>query len=159
MTLTPFRVVAIPTPVALKVRATRTSPGYGHPAHVEVATGHGPCRHCLASFRVGEERRVLFTWDAFAGVETLPAPGPVFIHEEPCERYREDAGFPADLRSHALTLDAYARGQGFRAQRHAGPGEAEAVLADLLGQKGVDYVHVRDTEAGCFDFRVERAAP
>src|SRR5512132_1092925 len=97
-----FRVAAIPTKVADLVRSSMRSPGYGHPAHAELATGYGPCRHCLRDFQVGKERRILFTYDPFHGIEPLPLPGPIFIHEEPCERFSEDAGFPADLRTHRL---------------------------------------------------------
>ncbi len=153
----PFRVIAIPSDVADAVRATHTSPGYGHPAHVEVASGHGPCRHCLHTFDVGRERRVLFTYDAFRGTESLPLPGPVFIHEAPCDRYPEDGGFPADMRSHLLTLNAYARGRRLRAQEYVTNGDVEPVIERLLERPDVDYVHVRDTHAGCFDFRIERA--
>jgi hypothetical protein len=78
----PFRVAAIPTKVADLVRSTMRSPGYGHPAHAEVATGYGPCRHCLRDFQVGKERRILFTYDPFHGIEPLPLPGPIFIHED-----------------------------------------------------------------------------
>jgi len=66
---TAFRYVALTTEVADAVRATLTSPRYGHPAHVEVAKGHGPCRHCLRTFDVGQERRILFTLDPFDGLE------------------------------------------------------------------------------------------
>jgi hypothetical protein len=30
------------------------------------------------------------------------------------------------------------------------------VLERLLARPDVDYIHVRDTEAGCFDCRIER---
>ena len=30
-------------------------------------------------------------------------------------------------------------------------------LAYLLARDDVDYLHVRDTQAGCYDLRVERA--
>lgn len=81
--MTPYRIVALPTATAERVRTTGRSPGYGHPAHSEVATGYGPCRHCLRTFRVGEERRTLFTHDPFHGLEELPLPGPVFIPRSP----------------------------------------------------------------------------
>ena len=152
----PFRVIAIPSDVADAVRSTRTAPGYGHPAHAEVAAGYGPCRHCLRTFDVGRERRVLFTYDAFRGTEQLPLPGPVFIHEDRCERYAEDAGFPEDLRAHDLTLNAYSRGRALRAQRYVTKGEVESVIEPLLARADVDYIHVRDTRAGCFDFVIER---
>jgi len=155
--MTPHRIVAIPEKVADLVRSTRRSPGYGHPAHAEVATGHGPCRLCLRTFEVGADRRILFTYDPFHGIETLPLPGPVFIHEEECARYPEDGGFPEDLRGHALTLDAYARGGHLQAQEHVPDGRIEPVVDRLLARPEIDYIHVRDTEAGCFDFRIERA--
>jgi hypothetical protein len=60
---------------------------------------------------VGADRRILFTYDPFAGTEPFPLPGPVFIHESACEGYPEGAGLPEDLRSHALTLTAYRRGR------------------------------------------------
>ncbi|HZQ91166.1 MAG TPA: DUF1203 domain-containing protein [Terriglobales bacterium] len=151
-----IRVVAMPTYTANKVRESMKSPGYGHPAHVEVATGYGPCRHCLRTFRVGEERRILFTFDPFYGLEPLPLPGPVFIHEEECERYDERGGFPEDLRAHRLTLNAYGAGRRLLAQEYVDDGAVEPVIERLLDDVGVRYVHVRDTEAGCYDFRVER---
>jgi hypothetical protein len=149
-------VIAIPSDVADAVRSTHKSPGYGHPAHAEVATGYGPCRHCLRTFEVGRERRVLFTYDAFNGTESLPLPGPVFIHEGECERYAEDAGFPVDMRTHALTLNAYGRGRHLRAQEYVADDNPDSVIERLLARSDVDYVHVRDTRAGCFDFRIER---
>jgi len=154
-----FRTVAIPTRTAEVVRARRTSPGYGHPAHAEVAAGHGPCRHCLRAFRIGEERRILFTYDPFHGREDLPLPGPVFIHEEPCERHPVDGGFPDDLRAHPLTLNAYARGRRLQAQEYVTDGRVEERIERLLARREVDYIHVRDTQAGCYDLSVERAEP
>ncbi len=152
-----YRFIAIPTSVADTVRSTLTAPRYGHPAHVEIARGHGPCRHCLRTFHVGEEERILFTYDAFDAVEALPQPGPVFIHAEPCPRYHEGAGFPDDLRRHALTLVAFGRGRAHRAEVHVTDGEIETVLASLFARSDVAYVHVRDLKAGCYDLRVERA--
>ena len=84
-----YRVVAIGDRIANAVRKTLRSPGYGHPAHPEVATGYGPCRRCLKSFAIGDERRILFT-----------------------QRLPQD--------------------------------------------RDVAYTHVRDTDAGCYDFSIER---
>jgi len=156
----PFRVVAIPDAVAAAVREQRTSPRYGHPAHGEVARGHGPCRLCLRSFVVGAERRILFTYDPFAGSEPLPLPGPVFIHEAVCRRYPEDGGFPEALRGRRLTLNGYGRGRRLRAQEYVAAGERpEPAIEAVLARPEVDYIHVRDTEAGCFDFQVEAMEP
>jgi hypothetical protein len=151
-----YRVVAVGDRIADAVRKTLTSPGYGHPAHTEVATGYGPCRQCLRTFSVGEDRRILFTYDSFYGKEELPLPGPIFIHEKHCERYLEDGGFPADMLSHRLTFNAYGHGRRLVAQSYVSNGLIEPGLERLLRQRDVAYIHVRDTDAGCYDFSIER---
>lgn len=153
-----YRVVAVANGIANAVRRTLRSPGYGHPAHTEVATGYGPCRQCLRDFAVGQERRILFTYDAFHEAENLPLPGPVFIHETDCRRYPEDGGFPVDARSHSLTLNAYAAGRRLLAQRYVSDGVVEPQIQQLLGDPEIAYIHVRDTQAGCYDFRIERTS-
>ena len=150
-----FSVVAIPTVTANAVRATGRAPGYGHPAHTELATGFGPCRHCLKIFRVGQEERILFTWDAFSGLESIPLPGPVFIHAEPCERYPEEAGYPAELKAYPVLMSAFAKGQTLVAREMVEAGaEPEAAIRRLLSLPGTRYIEVRNPVAGCFDFHV-----
>jgi len=151
-----YRVVAVGSPITDVVRRTLKAPGYGHPAHVEVAAGYGPCRQCLRDFAVGQERRILFTYDPFYEKENLPLPGPVFIHETECEPYPEDGGFPSDLRARPLTLNAYAAGRRLVAQKYVSNGDIEPQLELLLEDGEVSYIHVRDTVAGCYDFRIER---
>jgi uncharacterized protein DUF1203 len=153
-----YRVVAVGERIAGAVRKTLRSPGYGHPAHAEVATGYGPCRQCLRTFAIGKERRILFTYDPFYGRENLPLPGPVFIHEQDCERYPENGVFPPDMLSHRLTLNAYATGRRLLAQRYVADGAVEPELQRLLRDREVAYIHVRDTEAGCYDFCIERTS-
>ena len=67
-----FRVLPIDSALAEEVRSTLKSPQYGHPAHVELATGYGPCRACLKQFRAGEEDRILFTYNPFESFDELP---------------------------------------------------------------------------------------
>jgi len=98
----------------------------------------------------------LFTYDSFYGKEELPLPGPVFIHESYCERYPEDGGFPVDMLSHRLTFNAYGDGRRLVAQSYVSNGLIEPELQRLLGQRDVAYIHVRDTDAGCYDFCIER---
>ncbi len=90
-------------------------------------------------------------------MEALPLPGPIFVHAEACERYPEDGGFPEDLRSHALTLNGYGRGRRLRAQEYVGSERLDATVGRLLEDPDVAYIHVRDTNAGCYDLRLERA--
>jgi hypothetical protein len=153
-----YRVVAVGHRIADAVRKTLRSPGYGHPAHTDVATGHGPCRLCLQAFSVGTERRILFTYDPFQGREKLPLPGPVFIHEHDCDRYPEEGGFPVGMLRHRLTLNAYAQGRRLVSQSYVSDGNVEPVLQRLLHDSEVAYIHVRDTDAGCYDFSIERTS-
>jgi hypothetical protein len=153
--MTAIRIVAIPTEVANSVRETMKAPIYGFPAHAEVATNAAPCRHCLRAITPGD-RRILFTYDRFAGVECLPQPGPVYIHEHNCPRYPGDAGFPEELRASPRTLEAYARGRRLVTQDHVADGKFEEVIERLLEPQEVAYIQVNSTTAGCYTFRIER---
>jgi hypothetical protein len=151
-----IRIVAIPTKVAESVRETLLAPGYGFPAHSELGADSAPCRHCLRLITPGVDSRVLFTYDRFAGVESLPLPGPVFIHAEACELYPETAGFPEELRASPRTLEGYARGRRLLAQKYVTDGKMERVIEEIFARSNVDYIHVNSTTAGCYTFRVER---
>jgi hypothetical protein len=151
-----FRVVAIPTAVVSLLRETMRAPVYGFPAHAEVANDPAPCRHCLRTFAVDVDRRILFTYDRFAGVETLPQPGPVYVHAEECTHYSEDSGFPEELRGSPRTLEAYARGRRLVAQEYVTDGQFETIIEQLLERRDVDYIQVNSTSAGCYTFRIER---
>ena len=151
-----LRVIALPSGTVERALKTLRSPGYEHPVHTEIATGHGPCRHCLRPFRIGEEERALFTCNPFYELAEIPAPGPVFVHAERCDRFPEDGGYPPELRAYPAVLDAYDSQQRLLAQRRAANGDQEHILAEMLEDEEVQYILVRDLAAGCFDFRVER---
>jgi hypothetical protein len=154
----PIRIVAIPTEVAEAVRSTMQAPGYCFPAHVEVGTDAVPCRHCLRTIEPGQARRILFTFDRFSGLESLPQPGPIYIHANNCPRYAEDGGFPEELRDSPRTLEGYARGRRLVAQEFVTDGEFEPAIQNLFALPEIDYLQVHSTTAGCFTFRIERAA-
>ena len=153
-----LKVIAVATELVEKVRETRVSPGYGHPVSVQVATRHGPCRHCLEPFVVGEERRILFTLNSFDGMELVPQPGPVFVHERNCERYAEDGGYPPGLKELGAVLDGYDERQMVVRRELVTDGTQEIALRAIFADDAVRYVMVRDAQAGCYDFRVERGA-
>lgn len=154
--MTAIRIVAIPTEVADAVRQTLRAPFHGFPAHAELATDEAPCRHCLRTFKVGVDRRILFTYERFAGIESLPQPGPVYVHAEDCQRYAEDAGFPEELRGSPRTLEGYARGRYLLAQEYVTDGLFEPAIEKIFSHRDVDYIQVNSTDAGCFTFRIER---
>jgi hypothetical protein len=150
-----YRIVPIPAEVADAVRATGRSPQYGHPAHVEVASGYGPCRSCLRTFHEGREGRILFTYNPFEGLDSYPSPGPVFVHSEACERF-SGAELPAEIRALPLTLEGYGAGRWLVARERVEGGDVDGPVERLFAHAAVAYVHVRNTEAGCYIARLER---
>jgi Protein of unknown function (DUF1203) len=151
-----FRIVPISTDIVDAVRKTLKSPGYGHPAHVEVATGYGPCRSCLNTFVEGQEKRILFTYDPFRNLDPYPSPGPVFIHEQPCPSFADEAEFPAELRRIPLVLEAFGENRTLISEDRFRDGNLEPRAQKVLEDARVKYIHLRNGEAGCFIARIER---
>lgn len=149
-----FRVLPIPPAISNAVRENLTSPQYGHPAHVEVAAGYGPCRSCLQTFRVGQDKRILFTYNPFDGIASFPAPGPVFIHSETCTPFG-GAGLPSLIRALPLVIEGFGPRRQLVAQEFVEDRVPEAVLANVLSDRRVLYAHIRNAEAGCFIAHVE----
>lgn len=149
------KVVAMDTAIAEQVRATLKAPGYGFPAHVEEGLDEAPCRHCLRLIPKNAHR-ILFTYDRFAGKESLPQPGPVYIHAKDCPRYPEIGHFPDELRASPRTLEAYGHGRKPLGQTYVTDGRFEPAIQALFANPEVDYLQVHSTTAGCFTFRIER---
>src|SRR5260370_36994228 len=104
-----------------------------------------------------KDGRVLVTYDRFTGKESLPQPGPVYIHADGCQRYSENAGFPEELRSSPRTVEAYARGRKLKAQEYVSDGRFEPGIEKLLAHRDGDYLPIKSPPACCFTFRVDRA--
>jgi hypothetical protein len=154
--VTGFRTIPIDPAISQQVRSTGKSPQYGHPAHIEIAAGYGPCRACLKQFRVGAEKRILFTYNPFTGIDAYPSPGPVFIHEEECESFSRTSTFPEELRQLPITLEAFGDDRWILGRERPVADEIEAAIQKCFAIPGVRYIHVRNTEAGCFMARIER---
>ena len=151
-----FTVRGIPQEIADEVRRTRVAPGYGHPAHQEVARGTGPCRCCLRTFVPGVDERLLFTYRPRADDETITAPGPIFIHADHCETYAGE-GFPEGLRSLPIAFEARAGQSRVPGLTRAAGANAEREITKLLQDGDTGWLHLRHAEAGCFIARVDRA--
>jgi len=150
-----FRYAGITNALADEVRLTRRSPQYGHPAHQELAKGTGPCRLCLRTFVVGEEDRILFTYQPFSEPGSLPAPGPVFIHAETCQRY-DAPSLPGDFRKLPMVIEGYLVEGKLAIQTRVNGSPPEQVIDEAFAIPGVRYVHIRNGEAGCFMARVDK---
>jgi Protein of unknown function (DUF1203) len=151
-----YIVRGIPQEIADEVRRTRVAPEYGHPAHVEVAQGTGPCRCCLRPFVPGRDQRLLFTYRPSNAPGSLMAPGPVFIHADHCDAYAGD-GFPEALRILPLAFEARATGSRVTELSARSDVPAEAQMKVLFEDHAAEWLHLRHAEAGCFIARVDRA--
>lgn len=150
-----YRMVSLSEEIADEVRWARRSPQYGHPVYIETASGFGPCRLCLETFREGREERVLFTYNSFTGRGVTPQPGPVFIHLERCERY-EGAGVPSSFDRLRLQMDGYDESGRLLGSMVAEAGSAAETIEKVLAESAVSFINIRNAEAGCFVARVER---
>jgi hypothetical protein len=99
---------------------------------------------------------MLFTLNPFEGVAPIPQPGPVFIHQMECERYKETAGYPPELLPFPAVLDGYDEEQIVRWRKIVTDGSQEVAIREMLSDPLISYVMVRDGKAGCFDLRIER---
>lgn len=150
-----YKVVPIPSEIARSVRENMRSPQYGHQAFADVANSYGPCRQCLKIFIKGEEERILFTYNAFENLSNLPLPSPVFIHKNECEPFAEN-GFPPELLDLPMLFEAFGDESELVKREAAEKKNIGKQIAELLTVSGVNYINIRNAEAGCFMARIER---
>lgn len=152
-----FIVKGISENISGSVRREMVSPQYRSlPAFTSVANGYGPCRSCLRTFIEGEEDRTSFTYNPVERVLDLPQPGPVFIHSEECERF-VDNSFPAGIRGLPMYFEAFDREGIMHSRVRVAEGSEDEQINSLLAEGTVDFLHIRNAEAGCFIARIERA--
>lgn len=150
-----YKVVPISSEITRSVRGQMISPQYKHPVFVDVATGYGPCRQCLKKLVVGEDERLLFTYNAFENLSNLPLPGPVFIHKNECESF-DESGFPVELMDLPLLFEGYARESELISRETLEKENIDNQIIKIFGKPQVKYINIRNSEAGCFVARIER---
>lgn len=150
-----YKVVPIASEITKTVRANMISPQYKHPASVAVATGYGPCRQCLKKLVVGEDERILFTYNAFENLSNLPLPGPVFIHKEACETF-DEKGFPPELIDLPLLFEGFGNESALVKREAVRKHDIETQIAGIFDESKINYINIRNAEAGCFVARIER---
>jgi len=125
------------------------------PAFSSVANGYGPCRSCLGTFDEGNDYRTSFTYDPVEGILDLSQPGPVFIHSAKCERYAGNA-FPEGLRGIPMYFEAFDSIGSLLHRVRAEIGTEGSQINSLFADENVEFLHIRNAEAGCFIARVEK---
>lgn len=133
---------------------------YGLPPERKISDGTGvPCRHCLCDVGEGVPFLVL-AYRPFPTLQPYAETGPIFLHEEPCDRAAESSAMPPVLarrKSHLIkgygSDDRIVDGTGAVAPS----AELEVAARAILVRADVAYVHVRSAVNNCFTCRIERS--
>ena len=154
MTTPKFRVVPLQTKIAEAARATAEA---GAPDHAVVTADSPrgyPCRHCLRWAQPGE-RMILFPFASVPPGRPYSESGPIFVHADPCERYRATEEYPADFRE-GRVVRAYNSQHNMIAAEVANGVGPEALIERFLQMPETVFIHVRSVSRGCYTMEIER---
>ncbi len=156
-----FKIVPFSAAYAATVRNTRRD-AFGNEVIDQLATGHGPCRVSLRPFVPGKDRRLLLSHSPFTINNAFNQPGPVFIHAEEVEEYKDIHRFPpeikADKKHFKLTLIGYDEAQMMVYTRLVGEDDVDELIPRIFEKHPeINYLHARSAEACCYICRIERA--
>jgi hypothetical protein len=118
--------------------------------------GGAPLRCCLRDSRPGESL-LLVAWSPFAVAGPYAEVGPVFVHAQACPGRPAPAGWPDDFRRRRQVLRAYRADGTIAGGTVLDAGEApEPVVAKLLADPDVAFLHSRNIVFGCYMFEIRR---
>jgi Protein of unknown function (DUF1203) len=149
-----FRIVPLSTEVAEAARRAAASGTLDHTVVVADSPQGYPCRHCLRFAKPGE-RLILFPYASIPAGHSYSEIGPIFVHEQPCERYATTDQFPPDLRR-GRVIRAYNSNYDMIDAEVVNASEPEAVIEKLLEKSETAFVDVRSVTRGCYTFRIQR---
>jgi hypothetical protein len=156
-----FKIVPLSEEFANKIRETNVD-NYGHTVTGQVANGKGPCRVSLKPFEVGKDVRLLFSHSPFEIDNAYNQPGPIFIHKEKVEAYKDIYRFPpeikADKKSFTITLIGYSKEQQMNYNKLLADDEdIDLVIPQIFDKRPeVEYLHARSAKACCYICKIER---
>jgi hypothetical protein len=149
-----YRVVPLPTEIA---EAARRRAQEGAPDHavveVDAPTGY-PCRHCLQWAQPGE-RVVLFPYASVPPGRPYSESGPIFVHADACQRYREIDHYPENFRSHRV-IRAYNSDNNMIDAIVVADDQPEPVIEKLFQNPETAFLQTRSVSRGCYTFKIER---
>ena len=115
-----------------------------------------PCRHCLGLIEPGTTKLVL-AYRPFEQKQAYAETGPIFLHSQPCSRYRASV-LPSWFQ---FLCPAIVRGYGadhwirYETNQVVAGSEISKTALDILSDSSVAYVHVR-SKFNCFQCRIDR---
>ncbi|HNK30293.1 MAG TPA: DUF1203 domain-containing protein, partial [Ferruginibacter sp.] len=121
----------------------------------------GPCRVSLKPFTVGEDKRLLLSHSPFEIDNAFNQPGPIFIHADEVEEYKDIYRFPpeikADKENFPLSLIGYSQSQKMVFTKLVGDADVDELIPEIFeANPKVAYLHARNAEACCYICRIER---
>ena len=146
-----FTISAISTAAAETLRRDPTA------RRVVLDDAGTPCRHCLQLGQTGEAM-LLLTYQPFTGAGPYAVPSPVYVHADACPRYDPTSGLPALARSGLRAVRSYTENHDLLDGVVVPGTELEHAIATLFEDPTAAYLHAHSATAGCFTFRVDRAA-
>jgi uncharacterized protein DUF1203 len=149
-----FRVVPLPTKIAEVARGAAQAGATDHAVLRADSPDAYPCRHCLRWAQPGE-RMILFPYAAIPAGRPYSETGPIFVHADPCQRYRATDQYPAQFRE-GRVLRAYNCEKDMIAAEVANGIGPEAVIERFLEKPETAFIHVRSVSRGCFTMEIER---
>ena len=155
-----FKIVPLTADYAKRIRETRKD-DFGHEVIEQVAKGRGPCRVSLKPFTVGEDKRLLLSHSPFEIDNAFNQPGPIFIHADEVEEYKDIYRFPpeikADKENFPLSLIGYSQSQKMVFTKLVGDADVDELIPEIIeANPKVAYLHARNAEACCYICRIER---
>ncbi len=101
------------------------------------------------------ERMILFPYAAIPAGHPYSESGPIFVHAEPCERYRATDEFPADFRAGRVMRNYNSNYDMIDAEVVNGSAP-EAIIEKLLQKPETAFVDARSVTHGCYTCRIQR---
>ena len=150
-----FQVVPLPTEIAERARRAVEAGAADHAVVIADSPAAYPCRHCLRFAKSGE-RLILFPYASIPSGHPYSETGPIFVHAEPCERYRATHEYPEDFRT-GRAFRAYNTSYDMIDAEVADGNEPEAIVEKLLQNPETAFVDIRSVTRGCYTFRIQRA--
>ncbi|MBQ4822604.1 DUF1203 domain-containing protein [Aquimarina sp. MMG016] len=156
-----FRIIPLTEQYASKIRSKRIDE-FDNSVIEQVATGFGPCRVSLKPFEPGQDKRLLCSYSPFEIDNAFNQPGPIFIHKEEVQSYKDIHRFPseikADKENFPLSLIGYSKEQHMVFAKLVGDNDIDLMIPRIFNAHDeIAYLHARNAEAGCFICKIERA--
>ncbi|MGD9704799.1 MAG: DUF1203 domain-containing protein [Acidimicrobiia bacterium] len=122
------------------------------------ADGGWPLRCCLTDSARGDELAIV-AWSPFPWRGPYRETGPIVIHARPCAGADGTTEVPSQFLGRRQLLRPYGHDRRI-AYDHVvivePDGSLPSVLGALLGNDEIDFVHVRNVNAGCYSFTARR---